>query len=212
MVDRKYTSEELVSDAVGKKDIVNELHAHGAEKFLFEQKVLGSVKNVAKKPKEELIKAYEKMFEEGAFKGSDADVELVKKVAEVKVTKVEKEDGPPKFKKRIIKKSPTADSRRPNKGEKIGCYYIGRLDGPDGKIFDQLQPQRRGSQTLNFKVGTGRVIRGWDEALLTMQAGEVAAVTIEPEWAYGKKGQPEAGIGPNQTLWFEITLDRIGGN
>lgn len=55
-------------------------------------------------------------------------------------------------------------------------------------------------------------ISGWDEALLTMQAGEVAAVTIEPEWAYGKKGQPEAGIGPNQTLWFEITLDRIGGN
>ncbi|CBY18579.1 unnamed protein product [Oikopleura dioica] len=58
----------------------------------------------------------------------------------------------------------------------------------------------------------GRVIRGWDEALLTMQSGEVAGVTIEPEWAYGKKGQPEAGIGPNQTLWFEITLDRIGGN
>jgi hypothetical protein len=55
-------------------------------------------------------------------------------------------------------------------------------------------------------------LSGWDEALLTMQAGEVAAVTIEPEWAYGKKGQPEAGIGPNQTLWFEITLDRIGGN
>ena len=31
-------------------------------------KVLGSVKNVAKKPKEELIKAYEKMYEDGAFK------------------------------------------------------------------------------------------------------------------------------------------------
>ena len=77
------------------------------------------------------------------------------------MTKVEKDEGPPKFKKRIIKKSPNADSRRPNKGEKIGCYYIGRVDGPDGMIFDQLQPQRRGSQTLNFKVGTGRVIRGW---------------------------------------------------
>jgi hypothetical protein len=46
----------------------NPFLAQGAEKFLFEQKVLGSVKNVAKKPKEELIKAYEKMFEEGAFK------------------------------------------------------------------------------------------------------------------------------------------------
>lgn len=94
-------------------------------------------------------------------------MELVKKVAEVKVTKVEKDDGgQPKFKKRIIKKSPNADSRRPNKGEKIGCYYIGRLDGPDGKIFDQLQPQRRGSQTLNFKVGTGRVIRGFERVLV----------------------------------------------
>ncbi|CAG5082830.1 Oidioi.mRNA.OKI2018_I69.PAR.g10216.t1.cds [Oikopleura dioica] len=210
MVDRKYSAEELVSDGVSKKDIVNELHAHGAEAFLLEMKVLGSVKNVAKKPKEDLIKAYEKMYEDGAFKGSEADVELVKQVATVKVTEEKKDDGPPKFKKRIIKKSPNKDARRPNKGEKIGCYYIGRLDGPDGKIFDQLQPQRRGSQTLNFKVGTGRVIRGWDEALLTMQTGEVAGVTIEPEWAYGKKGQPEAGIGPNQTLYFEITLDRIG--
>ena len=48
--------------------VSNPFLAQGAEKFLFEQKVLGSVKNVAKKPKEELIKAYEKMFEEGAFK------------------------------------------------------------------------------------------------------------------------------------------------
>ena len=44
------------------------LVAHGAENFLFEMKVLGSVKNVAKKPKEELIKAYEKMYAEEAFK------------------------------------------------------------------------------------------------------------------------------------------------
>ncbi|CBY18580.1 unnamed protein product [Oikopleura dioica] len=136
MVDRKYTSEELATDAVGKKDIVNELHAHGAEKFLFDMKVLGSVKNVAKKPKEDLIKAYEKMYEDGAFKGSEVDVELVKKVAEVKVTKVEKDEGgPPKFKKKIIKKSPNPDSRRPNKGEKIGCYYIGRARRPGRKDF-----------------------------------------------------------------------------
>ena len=63
------------------------------------------------------------------------------------------------------------------KGEKIGCYYIGRLDNSEGKIFDQLQKKARGSQPLSFKVGTGRVIRGWDEALLKMTVGETAAVT-----------------------------------
>ena len=28
---------------------------------------------------------------------------------------------------------------KPEKGQKVGCYYKGHLDGPDGKIFDQLQ-------------------------------------------------------------------------
>jgi FK506-binding protein 3 len=32
----------------------------------------------------------------------------------------------------------------------------------------------------------------WDEALLTMSVGEKAEIIIEPEWAYGKKGKPEA--------------------
>ena len=45
---------------------------------------------------------------------------------------------------------------------------------------------------LKFKVGTGKVIRGWDEALLTMVVGEQAKLTIEPAWAYGQKGLPEA--------------------
>jgi len=43
-----------------------------------------------------------------------------------------------------------------------------------------------------------------------MSVGETAGITIEPEWAYGKKGCPDAGIKPNQTLYFEVTLDRIG--
>ena len=50
------------------------------------------------------------------------------------------------------------------------------------------------------------MIKGWDEALLTMSVGEVAQITIEPEWAYGKKGVPEAKIPPNATLIFELEL------
>ena len=40
---------------------------------------------------------------------------------------------------------------KPEKGQKVGCYYKGFLDGPDGKCFDQLQPKARGSQPLSFK-------------------------------------------------------------
>lgn len=57
-----------------------------------------------------------------------------------------------------------------------------------------------------LQVGTGKVIRGWDEALLTMTVGEQARLTIEPEWAYGKKGKPEAGIPPQSTLIFDVEL------
>ncbi|KAB1280707.1 Peptidyl-prolyl cis-trans isomerase FKBP3 [Camelus dromedarius] len=60
--------------------------------------------------------------------------------------------------------------------------------------------------TLSFKVGIGKVIRGWDEALLTMNKGEKARLEIEPEWAYGKKGQPDAKIPPNAKLIFEVEL------
>lgn len=42
-------------------------------------------------------------------------------------------------------------------------------------------------------MGAGRVIRGWEEALLTMSKSEKARVTVEPEWAYGKKGIPDSG-------------------
>uniref|UniRef100_A0A8C3L3J4 peptidylprolyl isomerase n=1 Tax=Chrysolophus pictus TaxID=9089 RepID=A0A8C3L3J4_CHRPC len=46
----------------------------------------------------------------------------------------------------------------------------------------------------------------WDEALLTMSKGEKAQLEIEPEWAYGKKGQPDAKIPPNAKLFFEVEL------
>lgn len=211
-VERKWTSEEIAKDAVGKKEIINWLNEHAAEKFLFECKLMGSVKNVAKKPKDVLIEAYEKLFEVGAFKGSEHDVELEKKVEALEIKddkpKAEVKDDKPRYKIRTIKKG--ANRAFPVKGDPVRCYYTGRLDGPDGKIFDQLQPKNRGSQTLNFKVGLGRVIRGWDEALMKMSVGETAGITIEPEWAYGKKGCPDAGIPPNQTLYFEVTLDRIG--
>ncbi|KAB0391501.1 hypothetical protein E2I00_016289 [Balaenoptera physalus] len=64
----------------------------------------------------------------------------------------------------------------------------------------------------SFKVGIGKVIRGWDEALLTMSKVEKDQLEIEPEWAYGKKGQLDAKIPPNAKLIFEVELVDIDRN
>ncbi|XDC87009.1 hypothetical protein R6Z07F_018182 [Ovis aries] len=80
----------------------------------------------------------------------------------------------------------------------------------DGTVFDTniqtSSKKKKNAKPLSFKVGIGKVIRGWDEALLTMSKGEKARLEIEPEWAYGKKGQPDAKIPPNAKLIFEVEL------
>lgn len=52
------------------------------------------------------------------------------------------------------------------------------------------------------------MIRGWDEALLTMSKGEKCKIFVEAPWAYGKKGV-EGVIPPNANLIFEIELVSI---
>ena len=69
--------------------------------------------------------------------------------------------------------------------------------------FDSSYDRRR---PLSFAVGTGRVIRGWDEALLAgMKVGGTRRAIIPSDLAYGKRG---AGgiIPPAATLYFEMTL------
>uniref|UniRef100_A0ABI7VYN3 peptidylprolyl isomerase n=1 Tax=Felis catus TaxID=9685 RepID=A0ABI7VYN3_FELCA len=68
------------------------------------------------------------------------------------------------------------------------------------------QKRQKNAKALSFKVGTGKVTRGWDEVLLTMSKGEKARLEIEPEWAYGKKGQPDAKIPPNAKLILKVEL------
>lgn len=88
----------------------------------------------------------------------------------------------------------------PQLGSEIIAHYEGRL--LDGTSFDSSF--RRGAP-FTFRVGTGAVIRGWDEAFLGMKRGEKRTLII-PYWlAYGEKGKPPT-IPGKATLIFEVEL------
>ncbi|KAI0211316.1 Peptidyl-prolyl cis-trans isomerase FKBP3 [Lamellibrachia satsuma] len=113
---------------------------------------------------------------------------------------------PPKYSKYVLKKGNKINYPRP--GDTVLCYYIGKM--PDGTVFDTNSEMRAGQkkkkqQPLKFKVGTGQVIRGWDEGIQKMSLGETAELRIEAEWAYGRKGL-EGKIPPNSALVFEVEL------
>ena len=80
-------------------------------------------------------------------------------------------------------------------------HYIGCTK--DGKEFDSSL--NRG-EPLPVKVGTGGVIKGWDEALMTLPAGSRAIIVIPSALAYGKQGAGNGAIPPDSDLLFYIHI------
>ncbi len=66
-------------------------------------------------------------------------------------------------------------------GDTVAVHYVGTLD--DGSEFDS---SRGRGQTLDFEVGGGRMISGFDQAVRGMTEGEVKTVRLEPADAYGE--------------------------
>ena len=91
----------------------------------------------------------------------------------------------------------------PTAGQKIKAHYNGMF--PDGKKFDSSYDR---GQPLEFVVGAGQVIRGWDEGFLKLKVGSKARLTCPPEYAYGAAGAGGV-IPPNATLIFDVELVAI---
>ena len=82
------------------------------------------------------------------------------------------------------------------KGDKIKVEYEGKLE--NGEIFDSSEKQ---GQPMEFEVGNGQLIKGFEEAVIGMEKGEEKEVTLESKDAYGD---------PNPQLIKTIPRDKIG--
>jgi FKBP-type peptidyl-prolyl cis-trans isomerase len=85
-------------------------------------------------------------------------------------------------------------------GNTVKVHYTGTL--VDGTKFDSSLDR---NEPFTFVLGTGGVIKGWDEGVVGMKVGGKRKLTIPPDMGYGAMGSPPK-IPPNATLLFEIEL------
>ena len=95
-------------------------------------------------------------------------------------------------------------------GDMVTINYRGTL--PDGTVFDSnLDSAFKHVQPLNFVLGTGRVIKGWEEGIAYLKAGSKAVFYIPSALAYGSQSRPgnaanPKGIPANAVLIFDVEL------
>ncbi|WP_102217143.1 FKBP-type peptidyl-prolyl cis-trans isomerase [Gleimia hominis] len=89
-------------------------------------------------------------------------------------------------------------------GSQISAHYLGQVFG--GEVFDNSYDR---GQTLDFTVGVGMVIPGWDQGLLGVREGSRVVLSIPSEMGYGDAGVPQAGIKGGDTLLFVTDVVKV---
>jgi len=120
----------------------------------------------------------------------------------ISVTKANKENKKLQIgvKKRVDAEACKIKSR---KGDVLAMHYTGKLE--NGDEFDSSIPR---GDPFKFTLGTGQVIKGWDQGLLNMCEGEKRKLVIPADMGYGDRGAPPK-IPGGATLVFEVELIKI---
>jgi peptidyl-prolyl cis-trans isomerase A (cyclophilin A) len=90
--------------------------------------------------------------------------------------------------------------KKAENGKVVSVHYTGQLE--DGKVFDSSYPRKK---PIEFPLGKGHVIEGWDEGIALLQVGDKARFVIPSHLGYGSRGAGGV-IPPNATLVFDVEL------
>lgn len=91
--------------------------------------------------------------------------------------------------------------RKAEKGDQVQVHYTGRF--PEGEVFDSSE----GRDPLAFEVGAGRMIAGFDAAVLGMAVGEKKTITLQPEEAYGPRNPELVAVYQKSMFPAEIEIE-----
>jgi len=90
--------------------------------------------------------------------------------------------------------------KKPHKGKNVAVHYVGKL--ADGTVFDNSYGR---GEPIEFPIGVGYVIPGWDEGIQLLEEGDKATFVIPSYLAYGEAGAGGV-IPPNANLVFDVEL------
>ena len=95
------------------------------------------------------------------------------------------------------------EGKQAKKGKKVAVHYTGKLI--NGQVFDSSYNR---NEPIEFVLGVGQVIAGWDEGIALLKEGDKATLIIPPHLGYGSQGAGGV-IPPNATLIFETELVKV---
>ncbi|CAA9200124.1 peptidylprolyl isomerase [Flavobacterium bizetiae] len=95
------------------------------------------------------------------------------------------------------------DGKKAEAGKTVAVHYEGSLE--NGKVFDSSYPRKK---PIEFRLGQGQVIEGWDEGIALLQVGDKARFVIPSDLAYGASGAGGV-IPPHATLIFDVELMEV---
>ncbi|KAF5446444.1 hypothetical protein F2P56_032072 [Juglans regia] len=104
-----------------------------------------------------------------------------------------------------VKHKPDSCDIQARKGDRIKVHYRGTLT--DGTVFDSSFER---DSPIEFELGTGQVIKGWDQGLLGACVGEKRKLKIPSKLGYGDQGSPPT-IPGGATLIFETEVVAVNG-